>query len=60
MSLPQMTQFAKEMNLIWVPVNPAKFQALGFCICVGMAQLWISLFFHMSLQDGMTLDMIMK
>lgn len=37
-----MTQFAEEMNLIWVPVNPAEFLDLEFCICVGMAQFWIS------------------
>lgn len=52
--LPQITQFAEEMNLIWVPVNLAEFLDLGFCICVGMAQLWISLylFFDMPLQGG--------
>ncbi len=44
MPLPQMTQFAEEMNLIRVPVNPAEFLDLGFCICVGMAPLWVSLY----------------
>lgn len=43
MPLPQMTQFAEEMNLIWVPVNPAEFLDLGFC--VGTARLWIALDF---------------
>lgn len=35
--LPQMIQFAVEMNLIGVPVNPALLLAKGFCIFKSMA-----------------------
>lgn len=42
--LPQMIQFAVEMNLIGVPVNPALLLAKGFCIFRSMAQLQVILF----------------
>lgn len=42
--LPQMIQFAVEMNLIEVPVNPALLLAKGFCIFRSMAQLQVILF----------------